>query len=55
MSDFENNPDQFKKLLGDFLLTKGQILRYPIIGGMELNFFYLYKFVIKKGGFNVLF
>ena len=56
MEIFDNSPVKFKQMLKEFFASKGQkLIRYPIIGGVELDFFYLYKFVTKRGGFNVNF
>ena len=54
MDIFENSSAKFKEMLHEFHNSKGmKLIRYPIIGGIELDFFYLYKFVTKRGGFNV--
>ena len=54
MEMFDNSSQKFKQMLIAFLESKGlKLIRYPIIGGVELDFFYLYKFVTKRGGFNV--
>ena len=54
MEIFDNSSPKFRQMLMAFLESKGlKLIRYPIIGGVELDFFYLYKFVPKRGGFNV--